>query len=182
MLFRSKKVKSSAKLEMLMEMLPEMLEEGRRILLFSQFTKMLAIIEQELKSKKINYTKLTGQTTKRDEVIERFKRGEANVFLISLKAGGVGLNLTEADTVIHYDPWWNPAVERQATDRAHRIGQNKAVFVYKLIVENTLEEKIMDMQERKQALADGVYSKAGSGKNLKLTSYDLPSLFAPLSA
>ncbi len=180
-LTQAKKVKSSAKLEMLMEMLPEMLEEGRRILLFSQFTKMLAIIEQELKNKKISYTKLTGQTTKRDEVIEQFKRGEANVFLISLKAGGVGLNLTEADTVIHYDPWWNPAVERQATDRAHRIGQNKAVFVYKLIVENTLEEKIMDMQERKQALADGVYSKAGSGKNLKLTADDLQELFAPLS-
>ncbi|NOX93206.1 MAG: SWF/SNF helicase family protein, partial [Gammaproteobacteria bacterium] len=140
-----------------MEMLPEMLEEGRRILIFSQFTKMLAIIEQRLNNSKINYTKLTGQTRKRDEVIERFRQGHVNVFLISLKAGGVGLNLTEADTVIHYDPWWNPAVENQATDRAHRIGQNKAVFVYKLITENTLEEKIMDMQARKQALADGVY-------------------------
>ena len=179
-LAQAKKVKSSAKLEMLMEMLPEMLEEGRRILLFSQFTKMLAIIEQELKNRKINYTKLTGQTTKRDEVIERFKRGEADVFLISLKAGGVGLNLTEADTVIHYDPWWNPAVENQATDRVHRIGQNKAVFVYKLITENTLEEKILDMQARKQALADGVYSKEGSGKDLTLTADDLQELFAPL--
>lgn len=179
-LAQAKKVKSSAKLEMLMEMLPEMLEEGRRILLFSQFTKMLAIIEQELKNRNIKYTKLTGQTTKRDEVIERFKQGEADVFLISLKAGGVGLNLTEADTVIHYDPWWNPAVEKQATDRAHRIGQNKAVFVYKLITENTLEEKILDMQVRKQALADGVYSKDGSGKDLKLTADDLQELFAPL--
>ncbi len=179
-LAQAKKVKSSAKLEMLMEMLPEMLEEGRRILLFSQFTKMLAIIEQELKNRNIKYTKLTGQTTKRDEVIERFKRGEADVFLISLKAGGVGLNLTEADTVIHYDPWWNPAVEKQATDRVHRIGQNKAVFVYKLITENTLEEKILDMQARKQALADGVYSKDGSGKDLKLTADDLQELFAPL--
>ncbi len=180
-LAQAKKVKSSAKLEMLMEMLPEMLEEGRRILLFSQFTKMLAIIEQELKNKNISYSKLTGQTIKRDAAIERFKCGEADVFLISLKAGGVGLNLTEADTVIHYDPWWNPAVERQATDRAHRIGQDKAVFVYKLIAENTLEEKILEMQARKQALADGVYSKDGAAKELKLTSDDLQALFSPLS-
>lgn len=179
-LAQAKKVKSSAKLEMLMEMLPEMLEEGRRILVFSQFTKMLSIIEQELKIRKVKYTKLTGQTTKRDGVIERFKRGEADVFLISLKAGGVGLNLTEADTVIHYDPWWNPAVEKQATDRTHRIGQHKAVFVYKLIAENTVEEKIMDMQSRKQALADGIYSKDDAGKDLKLTADDLQELFAPL--
>jgi len=178
---QAKKVKSSAKLEMLMEMLPEMLEEGRRILLFSQFTKMLAIIEERLKEQGISYTKLTGQTRKRDEVIESFRQGEVDVFLISLKAGGVGLNLTEADTVIHYDPWWNPAVENQATDRAHRIGQNKAVFVYKLIIENTLEEKIMAMQARKQALADGVYDKEHSGKDVKLTADDLQELFAPLS-
>lgn len=177
---QAKKVKSSAKLEMLMEMLPEMLEEGRRILLFSQFTKMLAIIEEKLKETGISYAKLTGKTTKRDDVIESFRQGEADVFLISLKAGGVGLNLTEADTVIHYDPWWNPAVENQATDRAHRIGQNKAVFVYKLITENTLEEKIMAMQARKQALADGVYNKDNSGKDLKLTADDLQELFAPL--
>ena len=104
-LTQAKKVKSSAKLEMLMEMLPELLEEGRRILLFSQFTKMLEIIEKKLNEVGISYTKLTGQTRKRDEVIERFRQGEVNVFLISLKAGGVGLNLTEADTVIHYDPW-----------------------------------------------------------------------------
>jgi len=164
---QAKKVKSSAKMEMLMEMLPEMLEEGRRVLLFSQFTKMLAIIEEQLKKRNINYTKLTGSTTDREKVIDEFKQGKADVFLISLKAGGVGLNLTEADTVIHYDPWWNPAVENQATDRAHRIGQNKAVFVYKLITENTLEEKILLMQARKQALADGVYS--------------IQELFAPLN-
>lgn len=181
-LAQAKKVKSSAKLEMLMEMLPEMLEEGRRILIFSQFTKMLGIIEEKLIDSDITYTKLTGQTRKRDEVIERFRQGEVDIFLISLKAGGVGLNLTEADTVIHYDPWWNPAVENQATDRAHRIGQNKAVFVYKLITENTLEEKIMEMQARKQALADGVYSKDGSDKDLKLTADDLQELFAPLSS
>ncbi len=177
---QAKKVKDSAKLEMLMEMLPEMLEEGRRILLFSQFTKMLSIIEKQLIESGISYTKLTGQTRKRDEVIESFRQGEVDVFLISLKAGGVGLNLTEADTVIHYDPWWNPAVENQATDRAHRIGQDKAVFVYKLITENTLEEKIMAMQARKQALADGVYNKEHSDKDLKLTADDLQELFAPL--
>jgi SNF2 family DNA or RNA helicase len=158
-LAQAKKVGESAKLEMLMDMLPEMIEEGRRILLFSQFTTMLEIIERRLDEAGIAYTKLTGQTRNRDDVIERFRRGEADVFLISLKAGGVGLNLTEADTVIHYDPWWNPAVENQATDRAHRIGQDKAVFVYKLITENTLEEKIMAMQARKQALADGVYKQ-----------------------
>ncbi len=180
-LAQAKKVKVSAKLEMLMQMLPELLEEGRRILLFSQFTKMLGIIEARLKEENISYTKLTGQTRKRDQVIERFRQGEVDVFLISLKAGGVGLNLTEADTVIHYDPWWNPAVENQATDRAHRIGQNKAVFVYKLITENTLEEKIMAMQARKQALADGVYKEGRQGKDLKLNADDLQELLAPLS-
>ncbi len=178
---QASKVKSSAKLEMLMEMLPELLEEGRRILIFSQFTKMLSIIEDELNKKNISYTKLTGKTINREKVINQFKQGEANVFLISLKAGGVGLNLTEADTVIHYDPWWNPAAENQATDRAHRIGQNKAVFVYKLITENTLEEKIMQMQAKKQALADGIYNKEGTTKNTKLTSEDLQELFAPLT-
>jgi len=177
---QAKKVKESAKLEMLMEMVPELLEEGRRILIFSQFTKMLGIIEEKLVALGIAYTKLTGQTRKRDDVIERFRQGEVDVFLISLKAGGVGLNLTEADTVIHYDPWWNPAVENQATDRAHRIGQNKAVFVYKLITENTLEEKIIAMQARKQALADGVYNNGEQGKDLKLNADDLQQLFAPL--
>jgi SNF2 family DNA or RNA helicase len=177
---QAKKVKSSAKLEMLMEMLPEMIDEGRKILIFSQFTKMLGIIEKQLIENKISYSKLTGQTTKREQAIDKFRSGNAEVFLISLKAGGVGLNLTEADTVIHYDPWWNPAVENQATDRAHRIGQNKAVFVYKLIIENTLEEKIMAMQARKKSLADGVYDKDKSSKDMKLTADDLQELFAPL--
>jgi superfamily II DNA or RNA helicase len=153
------KIVHSAKFAMLMEMLPELLEEGRRILLFSQFTTMLGLIEEGLKEAGIAYTKLTGQTRKRDEAIERFRGGEVNLFLISLKAGGVGLNLTEADTVIHYDPWWNPAVEAQATDRAHRIGQDKPVFVYKLLTEGTVEEKILALQERKRRLADSVYSK-----------------------
>ncbi len=177
----AKKVTESAKLDLLMEMLPEQLEEGRRILVFSQFTKMISLIEKELNSRNIAYSKLTGQTKKRDEAIERFKTGEADVFLISLKAGGVGLNLTEADTVIMYDPWWNPAVETQAADRAHRIGQDKPVFVYKLITENTVEEKILAMQEKKKALADSIYNGGKKEQALKLTSDDLTELFKPLS-
>lgn len=151
-------VEKSAKLELLMDMVPEMVQEGRKILIFSQFTKMLALIEAEMDNAGIAYTKLTGQTRKRDEAIDKFQSGQVPVFLVSLKAGGVGLNLTAADTVIHYDPWWNPAAENQATDRAHRIGQDKVVFVYKLITEGTVEEKIVNMQERKQSLADAVYS------------------------
>jgi len=156
---RGTKGVSSAKFDLLFEILPEMLEEGRRVLLFSQFTTMLGLIEHEVERRGIGYAKLTGQTRKRDQAIETFRSGRANLFLISLKAGGVGLNLVEADSVIHYDPWWNPAVEHQATDRAHRIGQDKPVFVYKLVAEGTVEEKILALQERKQKLAEGVYGK-----------------------
>ena len=176
----AKKVHESAKLEMLMEMLPEMLEEGRRILIFSQFTRMISLIEAELDALNIAYSKLTGQTRQRDAAIERFKSGAADVFLISLKAGGVGLNLTEADTVIVYDPWWNPAAESQAADRAHRIGQDKPVFVYKLITENTVEEKILAMQDRKRALAQSLYNGDQKEESLSLTAEDLTSLFLPL--
>ncbi|MDD5320762.1 MAG: SNF2-related protein [Methylococcales bacterium] len=176
----AQKVKESAKLDLLMELLPEQLEEGRRILVFSQFTRMIALIEDELDTRKIAYSKLTGQTRKRDEAIELFKSGEVNVFLISLKAGGVGLNLTEADTVIIYDPWWNPAAETQAADRAHRIGQEKPVFIYKLITENTVEEKIIAMQERKRALAESIYKDGAKEESLKLTADDLTALFEPL--
>lgn len=179
-LAEAKKVKESAKLELLLEMLPELLEEGHRILVFSQFTRMIALIEAELDGLHIAYSKLTGQTKNRDEAIERFKSGAANVFLISLKAGGVGLNLTEADTVIVYDPWWNPAVESQAADRAHRIGQDKPVFVYKLITENTVEEKIIAMQDRKRALAAGVYNGGKQDPSAKFTAEDLRMLFEPL--
>jgi SNF2 family DNA or RNA helicase len=144
----------SAKLQYLCDALPSMIEEGRRILLFSQFTEMLGLIEQEVKRMGIDYVKLTGQTQDRAAPINDFQEGKAPLFLISLKAGGLGLNLTAADTVIHYDPWWNPAVERQATDRAYRIGQNKSVFVYKLIMAGTIEEKILALQERKKELLD----------------------------
>ncbi len=172
----NKDVHESAKLERLLAMLETQLEEGRKILLFSQFTSMLTLIEQELKTRKIPYSKLTGRTRKRDEAINRFQNGTVPLFLVSLKAGGVGLNLTAADTVIHYDPWWNPAVENQATDRAHRIGQDKPVFVYKLIATGTVEEKIVAMQEKKQQLADGVYSDTDQNEASKLSGEDLLAL------
>src|SRR5204862_8355044 len=133
-------VTASAKLEALMDMLVELTAEGRRILLFSQFTSMLALIEPELSARSIPFVRLTGETRDRETPVRRFQAGEIPLFLISLKAGGTGLNLPAADTVIHYDPWWNPAVENQATDRAHRIGQDKAVFVYRLIVSGSVEE------------------------------------------
>ncbi|HSV36369.1 MAG TPA: DEAD/DEAH box helicase [Ramlibacter sp.] len=178
----AKKIKQSAKLELLMELLPEMLAEGRRVLLFSQFTSMLELIEQELQKRDIPWVKLTGQSQKRDELIERFTSGAVPLFLISLKAGGVGLNLTQADTVIHYDPWWNPAVENQATDRAHRIGQTQQVFVYKLVAQGTIEERILALQERKAALADSMYSEAAARKQPLFTEGDLAELLRPLGA
>jgi superfamily II DNA or RNA helicase len=169
----------SAKLSHLMSLLEEMVEEGRRILLFSQFTTMLELIETEVRQAGLDYLKLTGQTRDRASVVKRFQGGEVPLFLISLKAGGVGLNLTAADTVIHYDPWWNPAVERQATDRSHRIGQQQKVFVYKLICEGTLEEKILAMQQRKQRLAEGLYQKDGS-QQPQWNEEDIEALFGPL--
>ena len=153
--------------------------EGRRVLLFSQFTGMLKLIENMVREAGVDYVKLTGRTRDRATPVERFQGGEVPLFLVSLKAGGVGLNLTAADTVIHYDPWWNPAVERQATDRAHRIGQESPVFVYKLITVGTVEEKIQAMQERKQALADSLFDRRG-GMQASWTDADLDLLFEPL--
>lgn len=177
----AQRVEQSAKLEMLCDMLPELVDEGRRVLLFSQFTSMLELIEPELTAREIRYLKLTGDTpgVKRGALVDAFQQGEAPVFLISLKAGGTGLTLTAADTVIHYDPWWNPAVERQATDRAHRIGQDKSVFVYKLLTEKTVEERISEMQARKQALADGLFEGEGV-EATALQTEDVDALFAPL--
>jgi superfamily II DNA or RNA helicase len=180
-LTKARSVKESAKLDLLMDMLPEMVEEGRKILLFSQFVTMLGVIENKLKQHKISYSKLTGKTRKREEAINAFQEGDAKVFLISLKAGGVGLNLTAADTVIHYDPWWNPAVERQATDRAHRIGQDKPVFVYKLLTEDTVEEKILKLQEKKQALADNLYGSAKNKKGANFGQTELMDLLKPVT-
>jgi len=165
---------SSAKLQRLMELLEELLSEGKRVLLFSQFTSMLSLIEEEFKKRSLTWLKLTGNTRDRRTPVERFQRGEVPIFLISLKAGGTGLNLTAADTVIHYDPWWNPAVECQATDRAHRIGQKKAVFVYKLVTQGTIEEKILEMQARKRALVEGLLG--GDKLSGKLTRSDFEHL------
>ncbi|MBI3222906.1 MAG: DEAD/DEAH box helicase [Nitrosomonadales bacterium] len=173
------RVKERAKLDLLMEMLPELVSEGRRILVFSQFTSMLDLIELELLREQLGYVMLTGSTQNREEVVRRFQEGEVPIFLISLKAGGVGLNLTAADTVIHYDPWWNPAVENQATDRAHRLGQDKNVFVYKLVVAGSIEEKILALQEKKADLAAGILSDDADGL-VKFGEDDIAALLAPL--
>ena len=169
----------TGKLGSLMEMLEELLSEGRRVLLFSQFTSMLALIEEELKQRQVEYSILTGETVDRRAPVKNFQDGKTAVFLISLKAGGTGLNLTAADTVIHYDPWWNPAVENQATDRAYRIGQDKPVFVYKMIARGTVEEKIQALQVEKAALAEGVL-EGGASAGWKLEQRDIEALFAPL--
>jgi superfamily II DNA or RNA helicase len=162
----------SAKLQVLMELVDELLAEGRKLLVFSQFTSMLALIEAELQARAVPYALLTGDTDDRAAQVDAFQGGAVPVFLISLKAGGVGLNLTAADTVIHYDPWWNPAAENQATDRAWRIGQDKPVFVYRLIARGTLEEKIQELQRTKAGLADAVLA-GGETQGLQITAEDL---------
>ncbi|MHB8254632.1 MAG: DEAD/DEAH box helicase [Acidiferrobacter sp.] len=178
-LHTARPVTQSAKLLLLQEMLPALVEEGRRILIFSQFTSMLALIADELTALRIPFVTLTGDTQDRRTPVDDFQSGGAPVFLISLKAGGTGLNLTAADTVIHYDPWWNPSVEQQATDRAHRLGQLKSVFVYKLIAEGTVEEKILSLQAKKLALTSGLLSET-QGAQTALAVEDVESLFAPL--
>ncbi|MGX9686802.1 SNF2-related protein [Deinococcus wulumuqiensis] len=172
-------VEGNAKLEWLEANLPQMVEEGRRVLIFSGFATLLGHLEDTLRREGIPYSKITGQTKDRQKQIDAFQSGETHVFLITLKAGGVGLNLTAADTVIHYDPWWNPAAEDQATDRAYRIGQDKPVFVYKLIAAGSVEERILDLQARKAALARGVLD-GGLTDATQLTVQDLDRLFAPL--
>jgi superfamily II DNA or RNA helicase len=141
---------ASAKVDLFGELLEEVLDGGHRVLVFSQFVSMLQVLREKLESENVEFCYLDGSTTNRGEVVQRFQSGQAPVFLISLKAGGVGLNLTGADTVIHFDPWWNPAVEDQATDRAHRIGQTRVVTSYKLITRDTVEEKILALQNRKR--------------------------------
>jgi superfamily II DNA or RNA helicase len=142
----------SGKLELFRELLEEILDGGHRVLVFSQFTSLLALLRDELAKDEVPFCYLDGSTPNRGEVVARFQQSRIPVFLISLKAGGVGLNLTGADTVMHFDPWWNPAVEDQATDRAHRIGQRQVVTSYKLITRNTVEEKILLLQQRKRQL------------------------------
>lgn len=159
---------SSAKLDSCMELIQSAIDGGHRMLLFSQFTSMLELLEKRLDAENIEYYKITGETSKqkRMELVKQFNEGTVPVFLISLKAGGVGLNLIGADMVIHYDPWWNVAVQNQATDRAHRIGQTKKVTVYKMVVKNTIEEKILKLQDSKRDLADSIIS----GDNVGMSS------------
>src|SRR6056297_26990 len=148
---------SSSKMELLYEILSESIEGGHRILLFSQFVKMLHIIRNYLRKKNIKFSYMDGKSTNRLDIVDNFNENDdIQIFLVSLKAGGTGLNITGADTVIHFDPWWNPMVERQATDRAHRIGQTKVVNVYKFITEDTVEEKILNLQEKKKDLFESL--------------------------
>lgn len=169
----------SAKRLACMELIASAIEGGHRMLVFSQFTSMLELLEQDLDADKIPYYKITGATPKEERMrlVKAFNEGDTPVFLISLKAGGTGLNLTGADVVIHYDPWWNQAVQNQATDRAHRIGQEKVVSVYRLIVKDSIEEKILQMQETKANLADEILSGEMGGLT-GLTRDELMALLA----
>lgn len=174
-----------AKLELLADMLPALVDEGRRVLVFSQFTEMLGLAAELLDTLALPYLTLTGQTPPRQRgaVVRQFQAQDetsAPILLVSLKAGGLGLNLTAADTVIHLDPWWNPAVEEQATARAHRIGQDQPVFVYKLVVEGSIEERMLELQARKAALAQGVLGHDAEGA-VKFSEADLHALLAPLA-
>ena len=175
----ARNVQSSAKFQLFFELLTTQLEQGRRVLVFSQFTRMLALLSQGLKERNIAHVDLTGSTLDRQKVVDEFEAGKADVFLISLKAGGTGLNLTSADTVIHYDPWWNAAAQSQATDRAYRIGQKRPVFVYNLIVAGSVEERMLRLQQKKQQLANTLLGSGGVPS--RLTESDLEDLFAPLA-
>lgn len=173
-----KGINQSGKFEHLKEMLEEIISEGHRVLLFSQFVDMLDIVKDWLVKSGIKHEYLVGSTKNRQEVVERFNEDSSiPIFLISLKAGGTGLNLTGADYVIHYDPWWNPAVEDQATDRAYRIGQTKKVFVYRLITKGTVEEKIQKLKQRKRNLVDSVIS-VDRNISKTLTYADLQDIFS----
>ncbi len=167
----------SSKVDTFMELVAQVVEEGHRVLVFSQFVKVLQILQRRLVEESIETEYLDGQTKDRLERVERFNKGTTPVFLISLKAGGTGLNLTGADYVIHFDPWWNPAVEDQATDRAHRIGQTRHVFSYKLIAKDTIEEKVVQLQDRKRKMVQGVLEGEAFAK--KLSREDIEFLFSP---
>ncbi len=173
-----------AKLEWLREHLPDFVAQGRRLLVFSQFTEMLDLISAELNALSLPHLRLTGQTPagQRGEIVRRFQSREEPILLASLKAGGVGLNLTAADTVIHVDPWWNPAVQDQASARAHRIGQDQPVFVYQLVAQGSIEERMLELQSRKKALADGLLGRDDGGALSKFGAHELNLLLAPLEA
>ncbi|MDQ1530523.1 MAG: hypothetical protein QOE37_628, partial [Microbacteriaceae bacterium] len=166
----------SAKLDLLDELLADALAEGHRVLVFSQFTRLLARVRSRLDAADIGYAYLDGSTLRRGEVVDRFRSGEADVFLISLKAGGFGLNLAEADYCVLLDPWWNPAVEAQAVDRAHRIGQTRSVFVYRLVAKDTIEEKVMALKAAKAELFDAVMSDAEGVAGAGITADDVREL------
>ncbi|MBL0690769.1 MAG: DEAD/DEAH box helicase [SAR324 cluster bacterium] len=167
----------STKMQVFMDTLTEIVEEGHRVLVFSQFVKMLELMHPALKEKNINFLQLDGSVSNRQQLVDDFQENDGfPVFLISLKAGGTGINLTAADYVIHYDPWWNPAVETQATDRAHRIGQKKQVHVYKLITTNSIEEKIQVLQKRKKTLSNRVIKSSDNIENI-FNPKDLSEIF-----
>jgi SNF2 family DNA or RNA helicase len=171
----------SGKFTLMQDLVQEAVDAGRKILLFSQFREMLAIIRRWLEARAIEHLYLDGTTRDRQSLIDNFNQDEKyRLFLISLKAGGTGLNLAAADTVIIYDPWWNPAVEGQAVDRAHRIGQTKPVTVYRLVTEDSVEQKIMDLKKRKAQIVDALINE-NSMSSLRLTKNDIENLFAPLT-
>jgi superfamily II DNA or RNA helicase len=172
-------ITESAKYDLLLDLIQQQVKQGRRILLFSQFARMLGLVSEGLLGRGIGHVTLTGSTPDRQKPIDAFEAGRADVFLISLKAGGTGLNLTSADTVIHYDPWWNPTAQAQATDRAYRIGQKKPVFVYNLIAAGSVEERMLALQSHKRRLADAILSEGGAGA-ASLTEHDIDDLLAPL--
>jgi superfamily II DNA or RNA helicase len=173
-------IRDSAKYDLFFELLEKQLEGGHRVLVFSQFTSMLALLAAGLKERKIVYSELTGATVDRAAAVDKFEGGKAEVFLISLKAGGTGLTLTSADVVIHYDPWWNPAVQAQATDRAYRIGQKKPVMSYHLFAAGSVEERILGLQQSKRHVADAILGNGSAAS--ALSENDVDVLFAPLGA
>jgi SNF2 family DNA or RNA helicase len=166
----------SSKLSTFLEIADELIENKHRALVFSQFVSHLAIVRAALDKKGIHYKYLDGSTpmAEREKLVKSFQSGEGELFLISLKAGGLGLNLTAADFVIHLDPWWNPAIEDQASDRAHRIGQKRPVTIYRLVAENTIEEKIIKLHHSKRDLAETLLE--GSDQSAKLSLNDLMTL------
>ena len=179
-LFDENYIDSSGKLELLLEILHDSILSGHRVLVFSQYTSMLSIIREQLEKMHIKSFYLDGKTPsyERLEMADRFNYGERDVFLISLKAGGTGLNLTGADTGIHYDPWWNPAAMDQASDRAYRIGQTKAVQIIKLVSKGTIEEKIIKLQESKRTLANDII-QINNDTLSSLSKDEILSLFEP---
>jgi SNF2 family DNA or RNA helicase len=178
LLDRARVVEPSAKLDALVPRLTELREEGHKALVFSQFTSFLAILRAELDRVGMSYEYLDGRTRDRAARVERFQTdGECLLFLVSLKAGGLGLNLTAAEYVFLLDPWWNPAVEAQAVDRTHRIGQTRPVFAYRLIARDTVEEKVLELQETKRALADSIIA-ADESVLRTLTREDLELLLS----